>query len=278
MAMNSPCVVQLDCEDRAAIDRLGQLAEAEAARIEAKYSRYRETSQLSRINKSNGKPVAIDEETEALLAYAGQCWQLSDGLFDITSGVLRRVWRFDGSDNIPSKDQVADILSLIGWQKVDCENGTVTLPPGMELDFGGLGKEYAVDRAFSILAGESDLPFLVNFGGDLRVSGLRQDRSPWRIAIDAIDQERDMEGVIELRSGALTTSGDARRFLLRDGVRYSHILNPATGWPVQGAPRSVTVAAGTCMEAGILSTLAMAKGAMAEQFLADEGIAAWVVR
>ena len=129
-----------------------------------------------------------------------------------------------------------------------------------------------------LLRAETEIPFLVNFGGDLRVSGPRRDGQAWRIAIEGVDPGEDSQGVIQIRQGALTTSGDARRFLQKDGVRYSHILNPRTGWPVENPPRSVTVAAATCMEAGILSTLAMAKGSAAEAFLQAEGIRAWVIR
>ena len=87
-----------------------------------------------------------------------------------------------------------------------------------------------------------------------------------------------MAGMLQLKEGALATSGDARRFLLRDGVRYSHILNPRTGWPIKDAPRSVTVAAYSCVEAGITATLAMLKGRRAESFLKLEGIRAWCIR
>lgn len=276
-AMASPCSVQVDGVTQKEANRLGQLAETEARRIETKYSRYREDSVLSTINRSHGELVEIDDETRALIDYAAQCHALSDGLFDITSGVLRRVWKFDGSDNVPTGDAVAAILPFIGWGKVDVEDRGIRLQPGMEIDFGGLGKEYAVDRALLILAAETDAPLLVNFGGDLRVSGLRESRRPWRIAIEDADGG-DAQSLVEIGEGALTTSGDAKRFLLKDGVRYSHILNPKTGWPVVNPPRSVTVAAATCMEAGILSTLAMAYGADAESFLETERCLAWVTR
>jgi len=278
MAMNSPCEVQVDCDDQALVDKLGAIAEAEAARIEVKYSRYKQDSLLSAVNRSNGDPVKVDSEMRALLDYADACYKLSNGLFDITSGVLRRIWRFGKDNKVPTDAEVAALLPLIGWDKVTLTDDTITLPPGMEIDFGGLGKEYAVDRALMLAAAQTDKPMLVNFGGDLRVSGPRRDGGAWRIAIESVDPSRTSEGMLEIKSGALTTSGDARRFILQDGVRYGHILNPRTGRPVMGAPRSVTIAAGTCLEAGIMSTLAMAKGERAEKFLRDEGLAAWVLR
>jgi thiamine biosynthesis lipoprotein len=277
-AMASPCEVQVDSGDPVLATRLGLIAEAEAKRIEAKYSRYRDDSVVARINASHGKPITLDDETSALLDYADSCFELSGGLFDVTSGVLRRIWRFDGSDNVPTKRQVAEILPLIGWQKVTWRRPELVLPEGMEIDFGGLGKEYAVDSAVLKIMQESDVPVLVNFGGDLRVSGPRSGNRRWRVAIEAVDGGGASTARLEISNGALTTSGDARRFLLKDGVRYSHILDPRTGWPVKNPPRSVTVPAPTCMEAGMMSTLAMLQGKKAEAFLRGEGVRSWVVR
>jgi len=192
--------------------------------------------------------------------------------------VLRRIWKFDGSDNVPSKQQVAEVLPFIGWNKVTWRRPELILPEGMEIDFGGLGKEYAVDSAVLKIMQVSDAPVLVNFGGDLRVSGPRTGNQRWRVAIESVDGESVSTARLEIANGALTTSGDARRFLLKNGVRYSHILDPRTGWPVKDPPRSVTVAAPTCMEAGVISTLAMLQGKKAEKFLKREGVQSWVVR
>lgn len=277
-AMGSPCEVRFDVDDPEAVQLFGRIAEEEVARIESAYSRYRPDSLLSLVNRSNGTPIEVTSEMAALLSYAQQCHAISDGLFDISCGVLREVWTFDGSDQLPSPDAVAALLPRIGWDKIVFSGTHITIPPGMEIDFGGLGKEFAVDRVVMLLSRKTKYPFLVNFGGDLRVSGPRRDGRAWRIAIEGVDPGEDSQGLIEIRTGALTTSGDARRFLMKDGVRYSHILNPKTGWPVEDPPRSVTVAAATCMEAGILSTLAMACGTQAEAFLKAEGVRAWVIR
>ncbi len=274
-AMGSPCEVRIDTTDRALAARLGGMAQAEALRIEYKYSRYRADSLLSRINASNGQPVTVDSETAELLDCAAQFHALSEGRFDITSGVLRRVWRFDQSDHVPAETEVAAVLPFVGWDRVTWHRPEITLPSGMEIDFGGLGKEYAVDTTVLKLQAASPAPFLVNFGGDLRVSGPRANGARWRVAIESVETANTAEAMLDLASGALTTSGDARRYLLRDGVRFGHILDPRTGWPVRDPPRSVTVAAPTCMEAGLISTLAMLHGADAEAFLEAEGVVAW---
>jgi len=277
-AMASPCELRIDTDEVDLAARLGQMVEAEAGRIERKYSRYLSDSLLSRINGSGGRTVEVDEETADLLDYAASCHALSEGRFDITSGVLRRVWRFDGSDRLPSREDVRAVLPLVGWKKVGWRRPHLTLPPGMEIDFGGLGKEYAVDSSLIKVQAATNAPALVNFGGDLRVSGPRADGRRWTVAIESVDSAGAAEALLEISHGALTTSGDARRFLLKDGVRYSHILDPRSGWPVKDPPRSVTVAAPTCLEAGLISTLAMLQGRAAERFLRREGVQAWWMR
>jgi FAD:protein FMN transferase len=279
MAMNSPCEILVDDSDQRMADCLGKIAQEEAERIEATYSRYRPTSVLSRLNASQGVPMNIDDEMLALLEYARHCFQLSNGLFDITSGVLRKAWTFNGSDNIPSQESVTTCLSTIGFDriKINHQQRKVILPAGVEIDFGGIAKEFAVDRALMLLTNATDKPVLVNFGGDLAVSGPRSDGSPWMVAIDAVNQTSSY-GSLAIEYGAITTSGDAARYLEKDGVRYSHILNPKTGWPVEHAPRSVTVAAPNCMTAGLMSTLAMLQGSNAEQFIKDEQLQAWIIR
>jgi thiamine biosynthesis lipoprotein len=276
-AMASPCQVHFDKQDRAGAARLLSLAVAEAQRIERKFSRYRQDSAVQAINTSR-HAVEVDEETARLIAYADRCYRLSGGLFDITSGVLRRVWRFDGSDRVPGRDTVQALLPLIGWDKVRWEPPRIALPAGMEIDLGGIGKEYAVDRVVTMLQRDVSGSVLVNFGGDLRASGPRSRGQPWSVAIEDPQATGAAAGRLALHAGALATSGDARRFLLKDNVRYGHILDPRTGWPIANAPRSVTVLADTCTTAGLVATLAMLSGAGAEAFLERQGLEFWCVR
>jgi thiamine biosynthesis lipoprotein len=146
----------------------------------------------------------------------------------------------------------------------------------MELDFGGIGKEYAVDRAYDLVAARRSAPFLINFGGDLRANRA-PTHGPWQVGIEQPDTDRQATMILDLEHGALATSGDSRRYLLKDGVRYGHILDPRSGWPVASAPRSVTVAASSCTEAGVLSTLALLNGVRAKEFLEQQGVRYWLV-
>jgi len=275
-AMASPCEVLLPASAQALAVELGLVAAQEAWRIEAKFSRYLDNSVVADIHRSRGSVYHADAETALLLDFARQCFELSDGLFDITCGVLRRAWRFDGSDNVPDAAAVEGLLPLIGFDKLQWQAPNLVLPRDMELDFGGAGKEYAVDRAFELLAQRHSGPFLVNFGGDLRANKPLKS-APWVVGIERPDHEQQMALALKLERGAIATSGDARRYLLKDGVRYGHVLNPRTGWPVMDAPRSVSVAAATCTEAGLISTLALLHGAQARAFLEEQGTPFWLV-
>jgi FAD:protein FMN transferase len=275
-AMASPCEVLIDGVESSQAKELGALAAEEAWRVEHKYSRYRDDSVIADIHRNRGRQYTLDAETIALLQFAQQCFEMSGGLFDITSGVLRGAWKFDGSDRLPDDATVAALLPRIGFDKLTLTPPHLLLPLGMELDFGGLGKEYAVDRAYEILATRCKVPFLVNFGGDLRAN-----RPPaqgnWQIGVERPDSDHVAAMLLELEHGALATSGDSHRFLLKDSVRYSHILDPRTGRPVTRAPRSVTVAASSCIEAGLLATLAMLRGSEAQAFLRQEGVRHWIL-
>jgi thiamine biosynthesis lipoprotein len=276
-AMASPCEVLLPTIDRPAALQLGALVAQEAWRIEKKFSRYRADSVTAWIHASCGAAINVDPETAALIDFANQCFQISDGLFDITCGILRHAWKFDGSDRVPESKAIERLLPFIGFDKLEWRSPRLLLPMGMELDFGGIGKEYAVDRAYEVLTANRNDPFLINFGGDLRANRAPAHGS-WQVGIERLDADREATMILELEHGALATSGDSRRYLLKDGVRFGHILDPRTGWPVAGSPRSVTVAASSCTEAGLLATLALLQGDQARELLEQEGVRYWLVQ
>lgn len=278
-AMGSPCELLVDTDRASETEHLTNLVAAEAWRIEDKLSRYIDGNAIDRINRSDGRWLELDDETARLIDFSETLYELSGHRFDITSGVLRRVWRFDGSDNVPSESAVDEIMVHVGWHHVDWKRPKLRLPAGMEIDLGGVGKEYAVDRCATLLGSSTDTAVLINFGGDLVATRAPDKRGHWSVGIETTDASgRPAERIINLAVGAMATSGDARRFLLRDGIRYGHILDPTTGWPVQGAPRSITVAADSCTQAGMLSTIAMLEGECAEQFLEEQGVQFWCIR
>lgn len=272
-AMASSCEVRLAGASAADAQALAQAAIDEVHRIETTYSRYRSDSIVARINaNAGGDAVACDSETLGLLAYAEALYVSSEGLFDITSGVLRRAWDFR-QPVLPRRDALDRLLPLVGWNRVQWRDGQVRLPEaGMEIDLGGFGKEYAADRAAAILSGMGVRHGYVNLGGDLRIVGPRPDGTPWRIGVqDPRDHDR-LSGGIAIASGALATSGDYERFIEVGGKRYCHILDPRSGMPVSHW-RSISVLGPLAIAAGSSSTIAMLMQQDGLAFLEQSGMA-----
>jgi thiamine biosynthesis lipoprotein len=276
--MGSPCELLVETDSGALAQRLAAYARDEANRVDRKYSRYRPDSVISALNGARGKRRRVDEETARLIEYGAALWRMSEGRFDLTSGVLRQAWNFDEGPVRADPARIPALLARIGWQRVTWEPPFLTLPEGIEIDLGGIGKEYAVDRVADFAAAHTDAPVLVNFGGDLRCTGTPPTNGAWLVGIESLTRAGEAARRIELATGALATSGDTKRHVVIDGVRYGHIFDARTGWPAPDAPRSVTVAADTCSQAGSYSTLAMLRGAGAESFLDAEGISYWILR
>ena len=252
LAMGSPCELLCETDDAMQAEMLACTVAAEAWRIEAKFSRYVSGNIVDRINSASGAEIEVDQETAGLLDFANMLYELSDRRFDISSGVLRRAWTFDGSERVPSDD---DIRKTMRGQ----DTCFLRLFTGVDLN------EQVRRSALRL-----------NFGGDLAVTGPPRQQATWQVGLESLQgPSASPSGLIQLRSGALATSGDTRRFLFKNGIRYSHILDPTTGWPIANAPASVTVAADTCVQAGVLCTLAMLRGSEAETMLEAEGSQFW---
>ncbi len=259
--MGSPCEFQLYTQDRKTAENACKKAHAEVIRLEKKYSRYRADSVTSHINKSAGdlSGTKVDNETALLLDYANAVYKQSAGLFDITSGVLRRAWNFK-AQQLPGQSQIEEILLLVGWDKVEWRRPHIILSKrGMEIDFGGYVKEYAVDAAAQTLRGEGITAGIIDLGGDLKILGPHPDQSPWVIGIRHPRDPGNAIATTTLGQGAIASSGDYERFMIVDGKRYAHILNPRTGWPAESFS-AVSVIASECLIAGSCSTVAMLKG------------------
>lgn len=273
-AMASTCEVQLYASNRKQAQHVAQQVIADVQRIEYRYSRYREDSVLSAINNSAAKAgsIDVDEETIGLLNYADMCYQQSDGLFDITSGVLREVWDFK-SEAIPKEKQIKAILPRIGWDKVSLNGSKLSFSEqGMQIDFGGIGKEYAVDRAASICLQHGINYGLVDLGGDIKIIGPHVDGRPWSVGIRHPRKQGQLMSSIDVFQGGVASSGDYERCIILNGKRYSHILNPKTGWPVRGLA-SITVVAEQCVIAGSVATIAMLKEKRGKRWLKELGLA-----
>jgi thiamine biosynthesis lipoprotein len=218
-AMGTLCDIQLFAKTATKAKQVAGIVIADVKRLEQRYSRYRDDSFLSKINRvaARGGSIKVDPETAGLLNYAVTCHQESDGLFDITSGILRQAWRFDRT-GLPDEKHIQSLLDKIGWHKVLWNSPSLDFPmPGMEIDFGGIVKEYAVDRAAALCWTEGIHHGVVNLGGDIKVIGPRADHSPWLIGIRHPRQTDAVLETLSLHEGALASSGDYERCILSMG-------------------------------------------------------------
>jgi thiamine biosynthesis lipoprotein len=261
-AMGGPCRLRLELAADVDAGPIIAAAVEEVARLERKYSRYRDDSLTTTINAAagSGRATPIDAETAAILNYADTAWRESGGLFDLTSGVLRRAWDFR-SARCPQQDEIDALLPLVDWQQVQWDERGVYLPrAGMELDFGGCVKEYAVDSAAATLRRQGVQAALVDLAGDMAAVGTPAGRRGWPVGIRHPARTGDAVATVALPEGALASSGDYERCMVIDGERFGHILSPRTGWPVRGLV-AVSVLAGQCLVAGSAATIAMTKPA-----------------
>lgn len=272
-AMGSPCDLQLHAGDLAGAGRVAARAEAEVRRLEARYSRFREDSFLSAINRvaAVGGEIRVDDETAGLLDYAVACHRQSDGLFDISSGLLRRAWDFK-SGRLPDRARIDALLPHVGLHRLRWRRPTLAFPlAGMEIDFGGIVKEYAADRLAGLCREQGVRHACINLGGDVRVVGPHPDGRPWRIGLQHPRSPEQTSAVVELSWGAVASSGDYERTIVVDGVRHGHILDPRTGWPV-GRLAAVSVVGELCVVAGSASTIGMLKADDGPAWLAALGL------
>lgn len=267
-AMGSPCELQLFADNALLANHCARAVINDIQRLEEKYSRYRADSYLSAINRvaDSGGEIEVDDETAALLNYADACYHQSGGLFDISSGILGQAWKFSET-RCPDTFEIQTLLARVGWHKIKWQPPKLAFAqPGMAIDFGGIVKEYAADRAAALCHGMDIHHGVVNLGGDIRIVGPRPDGNPWRIGIQHPRKPDATLQTLTLFEGAMATSGDYARFIMVDGRRYSHLLNPKTGWPVSHLA-AVTVVADLCVVAGSASTIAMLKEQDGEAWL-----------
>ena len=229
-------------------------------------SLYDENSYVRLINESAGNtPVLVTPEVFSVIQHGLAFSRLSDGAFDITVGPLVLLWGI-GTENpkIPTQSEILGALSLIDYKRLMLikENGTVLLEiKGMQIDLGGIGKGYSGDKAADFLSRHGVTSALINFGGNIYTLGKKTDGTSWRIGIQHPAAERGRYvGIVEVTDAAVATSGKYERYFDSDGIRYHHILDTATGFPVENEIASVTIVAESSMTADALSTVVFAMG------------------
>ncbi len=236
--------------------------------FEARYSRFRPDSIISRINDMAGiAPVTIDKELAAMFAICDLFHWSTKGLFDPSVLPLIRLWDFRSANpQVPSAIEVERAKSLVGWPRMKRDGNSIMLPePGMGIDLGGFGKEYAIDRVMQLAIEFGIEDIMVDFGCDIRVHGVPPQGGLWRIGIEDPGQQDRCQFGIGISGKAVATSGDYRRNFVVEGKRFGHIIDPRTGYPASSDCLSVSVVAATCVEAGQVARAAFLLGA-------DEGL------
>lgn len=261
ISMGCPCEIQIEAGSERAANIAAAQALADITRLDEKYSHYRDDNWLARLCASagGGKRIEIDEETANLLDFADTLHRQSAGRFDITAGALTKLWDLQRG-RVPRSEEIDAARARIGWQRVEWTRPYLTLPiAGTRIDLGGVVKEYAADRAAEICRHAQIAHGVVDLGGDLALIGAHADGSAWLAGIKSPAHPQRVYASIELAHGGLATSGDYERAMIVDGKRYSHIVDPVSGYPVESFA-SVSVIADSCLVAGAASTLAMLLG------------------
>lgn len=273
--MGGPACLVIDAspEQSADLEHIRSEVVARLGALEGRYSRYLSDSLVSTINgrAGTGEFTELDTEMRALLDLAGQLWGASDGLFDITSGPLRRAWNFQNSGSA-SPEHIASALQLVGWDRIEWRDSGLHLPEaGMEIDLGGLAKEYAADCVMRLMREAGVSSGMIELAGDVATIGAQRNGKPWQIGI------QDPRGsgsllTVSLTDSAIATSGNYARKIEHRGRTYGHLLDPRSGWPIDG-PASVSVIDSHCLTAGAVATVACLKAeAGAVEWLAHAGL------
>ncbi len=257
--MGCPCALHVEaCSETVARSAL-KATLAEVDRLDRKYSHYRDDSLIAQFASRVGEPIEVDDETANLFDFASELFRQSEGRFDITAGPLTRLWDAQ-TGRVPSSADIDAALLRTGWRYIEWQRPRLRVTmPHMHLDFGGIVKEYAADRCAHVCRDAGVTHGVVDLGGDLALIGPHENGEPWIVGIKAPRAAGRAAARIALPHGGLATSGDYERALIIDGRRYSHIVDPRSGMPVDSFA-SVSVVAESCLVAGAASTLAMLMG------------------
>ena len=245
-------------KDQVEGDRYIDMAVAEITRIEKLISEWDPTTQTSLINQNAGiKPVKVDPELFSLIERSIQISKITDGAFDISFAAMDKIWKFDGSmTRMPEEDEIKQSVAKVGYKNIilNKEDGTVFLKfPGMKIGFGAIGKGYSADKSKALLMGKGVVAGMVNASGDLNCWGKKPDGSPWLVGITNPVNKNKVFSWFPIENSAVVTSGSYENFVVFNGTRYTHIIDPRTGYPAHGLA-SVTIFAPNAELADALAT------------------------
>ena len=212
---------------------------SEISRIENLISSWKENSQTSEINRNAGvRPVKVSEELFMLIQRSIRISEITDGAFDISYASMDKIWKFDGSmTQMPSEEEIENSIRKVGYQKIilDAEKSTVYLSEeGMKIGFGAIGKGYAADKAKDLLISQGVVAGIINASGDMNTWGKQPSGEDWKVAITNPFDKNKAFALLPIKNSAVVTSGDYERFVNFNDTRYSHIIDPRTGYPATG--------------------------------------------
>ena len=259
-ALSNYCEIQIYDESRINAKKLTQQLASEIVRIEQKYSLAKRNSFLLEINQSAGNKLGIklDAETRNLFDIAKQSFEQSLGVLDVTAAKLNDIWKSNAPEQ-PDRDELDQLMSMIGFDKLDRRGSRLYLPSGMAIDFGPILKEYAADSVMQLAKKLNIRHGLVNLGGDFAVIGPQPDEMPWAIGVANPEKENSLLAKIEILDGGVASIGDFSTQANIDGKSYSTLVNAKTGSLCAGL-RAVTVASHLCSHAGSLARTALSLG------------------
>ena len=237
---------------------------AEIERIENLISEWRPETQISKVNQNAGiAPVKVDREVFELTKRAIEYSEMTNGAFDISTAAMDRIWKFDGSmTEMPTEEQIKYSVRNVNYKNIvlDSVNSTIYLSQkGMKIGFGSIGKGYAADRGRAIMQSLGVKAGIVDASGDIATWGLQPNGKPWSIGIRNPFKRHKIVKILKLKNSAVATSGSYEKFAEINGIRYSHIINPTTGYPASGLT-SVTIYGASCEFSNALSTSIMVLG------------------
>lgn len=258
--------------------------DAVLAQVNAQMSTYDPESELSRFNQHRSRqPVVISRALERVVSRALEIGQQTDGQLDITVGPLVNLWGFGPMakpEQVPSAEQLDQVSEYVGYKKLSIENHQlIKQHPQLYVDLSTIAKGYGVDRVAFLLDDLDINQYLIEIGGEIRTRGGKPDGQPWRVAVEKpVSTERTVQQIVSMNEGALATSGDYRNFYQENGRRYSHIINPLTGEPIQHNLVSASVYADDAMSADAYATALLVMGTeQAKVFVQQQNLAAFLV-
>tara|TARA_R110000787_G_scaffold30381_2_gene81637 strand:+ start:16779 stop:17825 length:1047 start_codon:yes stop_codon:yes gene_type:complete len=275
--MGTTYQVKLVPSEQPVSEGLGQRIQSRLDSLNQTFTTYQQNSELMLLNRSPvGQVYAVSSDMLQVLKTAKEVHQLTSGAFDPTVGALVNLWGFgpeNTGDRVPSETDIAAELALVGFNKLQItpDGANIIRSSDIALDMSAVAKGYAVDAVAELLEQEGFNHYLVEVGGELRLKGLKANKDPWRIAIEAPSLERGLvQKVLIPGDVAVATSGDYRNYFEKDGKRYSHTIDPRTGYPLDHQLASVTIIAETAVFADALATGFMVLGADASLKVAEK--------